>query len=123
MVWFRSSGGNSGRLAYAPGDRSFRGQLFVESTYNPATASTPFNWDALVSQWIALTIRIAPETSVGARNGRIQVWVNNTLTHDVASANTYSTGLAGELQIGGPTWIGVPQDQTMYVKDIVVWQP
>lgn len=123
FVWFRTSGGNTGRLTYAPGGGSFLGQLFVESTYNPSTASAQFNWDNYVSQWITLTARIVPETGVGASDGTIQVWVNSTLTHSVTSADTYSTGLGGELQIGGPTWIGVPQDQTMYVKDIVVWQP
>jgi hypothetical protein len=48
--------------------------------------------------------------------------MNGQLVLDPQHQRTGSLGW-GEVQIGGPTWICPPQDQTMYFWDIVIWQP
>lgn len=82
------------------------------------------------SQWLpsnyynqanTLAFRLKPESALNAGDGQMEMWANGTVVFDSTSQYTYNGGWAS-LQIGGPTWICPPQDQTEYVWDIVVWQ-
>lgn len=126
LVWYRVPGGaGTDRITFAPGSSAdYLGQYFIEGSYNPTKASIAVNWDNYVSQWITLTFRFVPESSAGAGDGTLEGWFNETkIKSIVGTAFVGASGFVGELQIGGPTWIGVPQDQTMYIKDVVIWQP
>lgn len=123
LVWFRGSGNNTGRFTFAPGGGGGVGEFFIDSSYNPTYASVSVNWNNYVSQWITLTFRLKPDSGPSANDGIIEVWFNDMKIKSITNADMTHYSFSGELQIGGPTWIGVPQDQTMYIKDIVIWQP
>lgn len=130
IVFFRP-GTNDGRIQQASESRSpHAGQkILVQSVSGQPNTGTDGNLFAQVSfdktdyinQTVVQTLRLVPDSSPGAQNGRAQIWMNGTLVLD------YRIGMGtlgwGELQIGGPTWICPPQDQTLYFWDIVVWQP
>lgn len=123
LVWFRGSGNNTGRFTFAPGSGNRLGQFFVDSSYNPSLADVAVDWDGYVSQWITLTFRFKPDSSSSSNDGILEAWFNDIKVKSIVGANLTHFDFTGELQIGGPTWIGCPQDQSMYLKDIVVWQP
>ncbi len=124
IVWQTSAGGD-GRFTFAPGTEADKlGQFFVANSYNPTTAGVaPVDWQTYAHQWVFLTFRLKPESSNGEGDGIIEAWVDDTKFYSNLAAVTRQYAYTGQLEIGGPTWIEPPQDQTMYVADIVVWQP
>jgi uncharacterized protein YjdB len=138
VVWFRERGGsvtNDGRFTMATESETPSAGQKVLWDPVPGETGTGSGGDILakdvgvvfekndyINQTVVVTYRIRPESSVGAGDGLFQQWMNNTLVINLQNQHTGTLGW-GEFQIGGPTWICPPQDQTMYFWDIVVWQP
>ena len=138
-VWFRTPAGNSdGRLT---GEQSPTLWKMITTPYPGYTGPAPgadnsigevhyfgtdvttgaWNPDANLNKVNVLTYHIRSETANNAQNGLMEVWANGALVQ--AKSNLYTSPLGFQiLQIGGPTWICPPQDQTHYVWDILVWR-
>jgi uncharacterized protein YjdB len=138
VVWFRQRGGSvttDGRFTMATeSENASAGQKVLWDPV-PSEAGTGSNGDIFAAsvgvvfeknnfnnQVVTVTYRIKPETSVGSSDGLFQQWMNNTMVLNLQNQPTGTLGW-GEFQIGGPTWICPLQDETMYLWDIVVWQP
>jgi hypothetical protein len=83
--------------------------------------ATPWNPDDNTNKVNTLTFRFKSESAINAGNGEMSLWVNGVLRQEKKNMFTSPFGV-GEWQIGGPTWICPPQDQTAYVWDMVVWR-
>lgn len=101
-------------------------EAFFWGTGDAATCT----WCTSGTQWLpsnfysqanTLTFRFKPESALNAADGQMEMWANGAVAFDSSGQYMYNGGWAS-LQIGGPTWICPPQDQTEYVWDIVVWQ-
>lgn len=94
----------------------------VLGTGDLATEITPWWPDAhMPGGPFTFTLRIKLESSDGAGDGAMTLWVNDTKHQEMTGIGTRTADFEG-LEIGGPTWICPPQDQTEYIWDIVVWE-
>jgi hypothetical protein len=84
-------------------------------------ADTYFDKRDHYNEAVTATYHFKGESAVGARDGVLEVWMNDI---SVYSRTNLALGTLawGEAQIGGPTWICPPQDQTEYFWDIVLWE-
>jgi hypothetical protein len=138
VVWYRQRGGsvtNDGRFTMADEDSTAHTGQKVLWDPVPGEGGTGSGGDIYASDVGALfdknnhnnaivtvTYRLRPESAVGRGDGAFQQWMDTTIVLNLQSRHTGTLGW-GEIQIGGPTWICPPQDQTMYIWDIVIWQP
>jgi hypothetical protein len=138
VVWYRQRNGsttNDGRFTMA--SEAGTGGIGEKVLWDPvpgepgtgsngdiyaSTVGVVFDKDAHNNQVVTVTYRLRPESSVGAGDGVFQQWMNGQLVLDLQNQHMGTLGW-GEVQIGGPTWICPTQDQTMYIWDIVIWQP
>lgn len=107
--------GYSGPAAVADGSI---GEVHLFGSDVPTGAWNP---DQHLNQVNTLTFRIRSETAANARNGLMEAWANGALVQSRTGLYTATYGFY-ELQVGGPTWICPPQDQTAYVWDLVIWR-
>ena len=138
-VWFRTAAGNGdGRLTAEQSPTLWK---MITTSYPGYTGPAPiadgaigevhyfgtdvtsgaWNPDANLNKVNTLTFRIRSETANNAQNGLMEVWANGALVQSKSNLYTSPLGFFG-LQIGGPTWICPPADQTYYMWDIVVWK-
>lgn len=125
LVWLRAGDSNSGRLTLAPGNNGAQTQIFIDSGGGPGQILSDeiVDWNDYNGQWLTITMRIVPSSDASTPDGTLEVWLDGFKIHSDTALITGSLGVSGELRLGGPTWIDPPQDQTMYLKDVVVWQP
>ena len=138
VVWFRqrnSTVTNDGRFTMATEDSTSHTGDKVYWDAVPGESGTGSGGDIYSSdvgvvfdknnhnnEIVTVTYRLRPESGIGKADGVFQEWMDTTLVMNLQHQRTGTLGW-GEVQIGGPTWICPPQDQTMYIWDIVIWQP
>jgi hypothetical protein len=77
-------------------------ELWVSSWYVPASGPS-VDRSALIARgvlprtWYTLETQITPETSIGAGNGIIRIWLNGALIYDIT-----------DMKLSDPAWIGIP---------------
>lgn len=132
LVWFRrnatgTGSTSAGRITATAGDGTRGVELHWQgeeggSPSVPDQYSNPaFDLNQYRNQVVTVAYRFRAESALGARDGIVQQWMNGRLVLDLRNAGSAHTGWSAA-QIGGPTWICVPQDQTMYVWDVVAWR-
>lgn len=83
----------------------------------PPSDTEPFLWGPGLG---TITFHLKSETVQGAGDGLFEMWYNNIRAVRIDSLKNGAFGLA-HVQMGNPTWICPPQDQTQYVFDLVAW--
>jgi uncharacterized protein YjdB len=132
LVWFRRNAAgtgstSAGRITATAGDGTrgvelhWQGEEGGSPSVPDQYGSPAFDLNQYRNQVVTVAYRFRAESALGARDGIVQQWMNGRLVLDLHNAGTAHTGWSAA-QIGGPTWICVPQDQTMYVWDVVAWR-
>lgn len=128
-IMFRAGESQDGRLTLTNGQTADKRMEVINDRQGAnadlsATYRVPVvEWDNLINQWVTTTFRIKPGSGDRTLDGIFELWVNANKVFSKLDIPWGPLGFTTWLQLGGPTWQGPPQDQTMYMKDIVVWQP
>ncbi len=99
-----------------------QGRGTLSGTIHGYLNTTPIDLNDYNNQVVTFTLYFKPESSTDAYDGIYTAWIDNVLLWNLTGMRTTPHGY-GWTQLGGPTWICPPQDQTQYMWDFVEWTP
>ena len=120
-------GGQTGRVTINPTEwgmlQSNGVHLNPDFDYYPAGITSKAGYTAYLTngQWHRYTIMRLPETSNGAMDGQVRMWVDGYLVVDYQHAGTY-TGNTSTIDVAGTFNGGSSVLQTEYYDNVTAWR-